>query len=158
MTASSAARSASGNPIVDLDTGEVIAARALVASNPWTRFRGLMLRQIAKAGFTGVESRIRYERIITPADWDERYEIHAGATFNLSHTLDQMLHLRPRNRFDDLENVYLVGGGTHPGSGLPVIFQSALISSRLLLQDRGWAAEPARSARPASRLLNLEAA
>ena len=32
------------NPIVDLDTGEVIASQALIASNPWSRFRGLMLR------------------------------------------------------------------------------------------------------------------
>jgi phytoene desaturase len=46
-----------------------------------------------------------------------------------------MLHLRPRNRFEDLEGVYLVGGGTHPGSGLPVIFESARITSRLLLED-----------------------
>ena len=60
-----------------------------------------------------------------------------GATFNLAHGLDQMLHRRPNNRFEDLENVYLVGGGTHPGSGLPVIFESARISSRLLLQDHG---------------------
>ena len=30
---------------------------------------------------------------------------------------------------------YLVGGGTHPGSGLPVIFESARISSRLLRED-----------------------
>ncbi len=36
---------------------------------------------------------------------------------------DQMLHLRPHNRFEDLDGVYLVGGGTHPGSGLPVIFE-----------------------------------
>ena len=43
-----------------------------------------------------------------------------------------MLHLRPRNRFEDLDGVYLVGGGTHPGSGLPVIFESARITSRLL--------------------------
>jgi phytoene desaturase len=48
-----------------------------------------------------------------------------------------MLHLRPHNRFEDLDGVYLVGGGTHPGSGLPVIFESARISSRLLLQDFG---------------------
>jgi phytoene desaturase len=48
-----------------------------------------------------------------------------------------MLHLRPRNRFEDLDGVYLVGGGTHPGSGLPVIFESARISSRLLLADLG---------------------
>ena len=44
-----------------------------------------------------------------------------------------MLHLRPRNRFEDLDGVYLVGGGTHPGSGLPVIYESARITTRLLL-------------------------
>ena len=31
--------------------------------------------------------------------------------------------------------MYLVGGGTHPGSGLPVIFESARITSKLLLED-----------------------
>jgi len=103
------------------------------------RFRALMLKQIAKAGFTDVERRVRYERLITPADWDGQYEIHKGATFNLTHSLDQMLHLRPHNRFEDLDGVYLVGGGTHPGSGLPVIFESARISTRLLLADLGFA-------------------
>jgi len=101
------------------------------------RFRAKMLRQIAKAGFTDVEKRIRFERIVTPDDWDSKYEIHQGATFNLAHSLDQMLHLRPHNRFEDVDGVYLVGGGTHPGSGLPVIFESARISSRLLLADLG---------------------
>ena len=101
------------------------------------RYRDLLLRRIAQAGFSDVERRIRYERVITPADWDTSYEIHRGATFNLTHSLDQMLHLRPRNRFEDLDGVYLVGGGTHPGSGLPVIFESARISSRLLLADLG---------------------
>jgi len=101
------------------------------------RYRALMLQQVAKAGFTDVERRIHFEQLITPADWDERYEIHRGATFNLAHSLDQMLHLRPRNRFEDLAGLYLVGGGTHPGSGLPVIFESARISARLLLADLG---------------------
>jgi phytoene desaturase len=101
------------------------------------RFRALVLKQVAKAGFVDVERRIRCERVITPADWDQQYEIHKGATFNLAHSLDQMLHLRPHNRFQDLEGVYLVGGGTHPGSGLPVIFESARISTRLLLSDLG---------------------
>jgi len=101
------------------------------------RFRDLLLNKIGQAGYEGVESRIRYERIITPAEWDNTYEIYRGATFNLAHSLDQMLHLRPQNRFEDLEGVYLVGGGTHPGSGLPVIFESARISSRLLLEDLG---------------------
>ena len=111
------------------------------------RFRARMLRQIAKAGFTDIEPRIRFERIVTPDDWDSKYEIHEGATFNLAHSLDQMLHLRPHNRFQDVDGMYLVGGGTHPGSGLPVIFESARISARLLLADLGIASspEPARA-------------
>jgi phytoene desaturase len=122
------------------------------------RFRAKMLRQIAKAGFTDIEQRIRFERIVTPADWDTKYEIHQGATFNLAHSLDQMLHLRPHNRFEDVDGIYLVGGGTHPGSGLPVIFESARISTRLLLADLGLATtvEPAPAAPFAS--MNLETA
>jgi phytoene desaturase len=123
------------------------------------RMRRLALSQIEKAGFTGVERRIRVERCVTPDDWDSGLEIHRGATFNLAHSLDQMLHLRPRNRFDELESVYLVGGGTHPGSGLPVIFQSALISARLLLEDLGhsvdWTVDRAQAAlqQPADELV-----
>ncbi|HEX6862393.1 MAG TPA: phytoene desaturase family protein, partial [Thermoanaerobaculia bacterium] len=101
------------------------------------RYRELVLSRLPRIGIEGAERRIRFERIVTPDDWDRGFEIHRGATFNLAHNLGQMLHLRPRNRFEDLEGVYLVGGGTHPGSGLPVIFESARISSRLLLQDLG---------------------
>jgi phytoene desaturase len=100
-------------------------------------FRDMLLKRLALAGFRGVEDRIRFERVITPADWDSDYNIHRGATFNLAHSLDQMLHLRPRNRFEDLEGVYLVGGGTHPGSGLPVIFESARITADLMSSDFG---------------------
>jgi phytoene desaturase len=107
----------------------------------WSREKGrvreLVLNQIERAGYGKLTPRIQYERVLTPADWDHQYEIYRGATFNLAHSLDQMLHLRPHNRFEDLDGVYLVGGGTHPGSGLPVIFESARISSRLLLNDLG---------------------
>jgi phytoene desaturase len=99
------------------------------------RYRQVALRQLQKIGIQDVESRIRYERIVTPDDWDQDFEIHQGATFNLAHNLGQMLHLRPNNRFEDLQSVYLAGGGTHPGSGLPVIYESARISSKLILQD-----------------------
>ncbi len=105
----------------------------------WTqergRFRDLVLRQLRQVGINDVERRIRFERIVTPADWEQQHQIYRGATFSLTHNLGQMLHLRPQNRFEDLDGVYLVGGGTHPGSGLPVIFESARITSRLLLAD-----------------------
>ncbi len=99
--------------------------------------RERVLKQFPKLGLHDIDRRIRYEKVITPQMWEDDYEVFKGATFNLAHNLKQMLHLRPRNRFEDLRNVYLVGGGTHPGSGLPVIYESARITSRLLLQDLG---------------------
>ncbi len=100
-------------------------------------FRGLAIKQLEKVGIHGVEDRIRFEKVVTPADWDHGYEIYRGATFNLAHNLRQMLHLRPGNRFEDVDGVYIVGGGTHPGSGLPVIYEGARITSRLLAGDLG---------------------
>jgi phytoene desaturase len=108
------------------------------------KFRELALRQIARIGIRDVERRIVTERVITPQGWTDEFGLFKGATFSMAHSLDQMLHRRPHNRFEDVQGMYLTGGGTHPGSGLPVIFQSARISSRLLLEDLGlepqWAA------------------
>ena len=104
-------------------------------SEQQARFRSLALKQLSKIGITDVASRIRYEKVMTPAAWRTDFALHKGCTFSMAHNLGQMLHLRPHNRFEDLERVYLVGGGTHPGSGLPVIFESARITSRLLLED-----------------------
>jgi phytoene desaturase len=99
------------------------------------RYRALALRQMEKIGIRDVERRIRTEKILTPADWASEFDLYKGATFSMAHSLRQMLHRRPHNRFEDVGQMYLVGGGTHPGSGLPVIFESARITSRLLLQD-----------------------
>ncbi len=128
------------------------------ANVDWKReakpFRDNLLRQLAKIGITGVERRIRFEKVVTPDDWEANYAVHRGATSNLSHSLDQMLHLRPRNRFEDVDGMYLVGGGTHPGSGLPVIYESARITARLLIRDfgrdAGWLDEPAFAPSPAA--------
>jgi phytoene desaturase len=98
-------------------------------------YREVALDQLERFGVGDVRGRIRYEKMITPDDWQDGYEIYRGATFNLSHDLGQMLHMRPHNRFEDLDGAYLVGGGTHPGSGLPVIYSSARITSQLLLED-----------------------
>ena len=98
-------------------------------------FRARTLQQLKQIGLEDVEQRIVSERVITPADWQSSYSIYRGATFNLAHGLDQMLHLRPHNRFEDLQGVYLVGGGTHPGSGLPVIYESSRITCKQMLSD-----------------------
>jgi len=116
----------------------------LTHGHEWTeadtaRYRKLALDRLRGLGVPDIESRIRYERVVTPRDWRDEYAVGYGATFNLAHDLRQMLMFRPGNRFGDTKGLYLVGGGTHPGSGLPVIYEGARISADLLLRDLGRA-------------------
>ncbi|WP_419895857.1 phytoene desaturase family protein [Roseomonas sp. USHLN139] len=107
----------------------------------WTaerpRLRAAMLDRLVALGIPDIEARIRHERMVTPLDWQEDFAVGYGATFNLAHDLGQILHRRPGNRFGDTQHLYLVGGGTHPGSGLPVIYEGARISAALLARDLG---------------------
>ena len=91
--------------------------------------------QIIKDKFDiDIKKHIIEKKIITPKDWENDYHVHIGAVFNLSHRVKQMMTFRPHNQFEDINHVFLVGGGTHPGSGLPTIYQSALIVSNILNQ------------------------
>ncbi|BDS05492.1 phytoene desaturase [Oceaniferula spumae] len=109
--------------------------------NPWEEnqeaYRNQILdRIIAKTGMKDLREHIVEERCITPHGW-EQANIFMGATFNLAHTMDQMLYLRPQNKLKGFENIYLVGGGTHPGSGLPTIYESGRISANLICESYG---------------------
>ncbi|MCU6709995.1 phytoene desaturase family protein [Paenibacillus sp. J5C_2022] len=114
----------------------------LTGSIPWdekeAEVRQSVLTRLERLPeLAGLSGDIEAEAAVTPADWRDNYGVFQGATFNLAHSLDQMMMLRPHNRFDELRNCWLVGGGTHPGSGLPTIFESARISAGLLMkQDR----------------------
>jgi hypothetical protein len=43
-----------------------------------------------------------------------------------------MLFWRPHNQSEEFSNLFIVGGGTHPGSGLPTIIESGKIAARLI--------------------------
>ncbi len=104
------------------------------------RFRDHILDQVErKTELKDVRQHIEAEKIITPTDWENDYNVYTGATFNLGHNFTQMLYFRPRNKFEEFNNCYLVGGGTHPGSGLPTIYESARISSNMLSKECGVA-------------------
>lgn len=112
----------------------------LKANIDWDKEKDVLYKKVIAAlktrmGLTDIEKHIKVKHIITPNDWQNNYDVFLGATFNLAHNLTQMLYLRPHNRFSDIKGVYLVGGGTHPGSGLPTIYESARISVNLLEKD-----------------------
>lgn len=97
------------------------------------RYRERVLRILEeRTAYQNLKQHIREELVITPEDWEKKQAVFMGATFNMGHNWTQMLFMRPHNRFEEFEHCYLVGGGTHPGSGLPTIFESARISSNLI--------------------------
>jgi len=97
------------------------------------KYRERVFRILAKqTPFKDLEQHIVEEMMVTPADWEGKVSVYQGATFNMAHNWTQMLYLRPHNKFEEVDHCYLVGGGTHPGSGLPTIFESARISANLI--------------------------
>ena len=107
----------------------------------WARetkaFRDLVVRGMEeRGGMAGLSSHIREELVFTPDTW-QSMGVHLGATFNLAHTLFQMLYFRPHNTFEELDHCYLAGGGTHPGSGLPTIYESGRIAANLICREHG---------------------
>jgi len=109
----------------------------LTADIDWAKekqgFRDRVIKSIeTRTELKDLSSQIEAERIITPADWRDTLRVYNGATFNLAHSLSQMLYFRPHNQFDNVPGLYLVGGGTHPGSGLPTIVESGRIAADLI--------------------------
>lgn len=116
--------------------------------NDWgqlkNKYRDHILTTLEQRLKIRVKDKICEEIIITPQDWHNKYNVHYGATFNLAHNWGQLAMFRPHNVFSDVKNVYLVGGGTHPGSGLPTIYESSRIASRLIEEkyNKGFLQEP----------------
>ncbi|MFH1283323.1 MAG: phytoene desaturase family protein [bacterium] len=92
---------------------------------------------IKKTGYGNLRDAIEVEKVISPYEWEHSYNVYRAAEFSMAHTFKQLLYLRPHNRFEDIAHCYLVGGGTHPGSGLPTIYESGRITSDLLCDSYG---------------------
>ena len=102
-----------------------------------TDYKNKVLEALEKKGnFKGIRDCIEVEKVITPKDWETERDVYLGATFNLGHQVSQMLVFRPHNRLEGYENFYIVGGGTHPGSGLPTIYESGRIVSKIILKEK----------------------
>ncbi len=71
-------------------------------------------------------------RITTPIDFRDRLLSWEGAAFGMEPILTQSAWFRPHNKSDDIEGLYLVGAGTHPGAGLPGVLSSARILDRIV--------------------------
>ena len=86
-------------------------------------------------GLTGLGASVRVEHRMTPLDFRSDLGAVDGNAFALEPTLQQSAALRPPNRDRSLRGLYYVGGGTHPGAGIPGVLLGAQITTALMAAD-----------------------
>ena len=74
---------------------------------------------------------IRSDFFMTPEDFKSNYLSNLGSGFSVSPIFTQSAWFRFHNRSEVLDNLYLVGAGTHPGAGVPGVLCSAKVLDRL---------------------------
>lgn len=90
-------------------------------------YRGRVAQQLDQTVLPGFEKHIVSQRMMTPLDFEQRLLSYKGAAFGLQPVLTQSAWFRPHNKSEELENLFLVGAGTHPGAGIPGVLSTARV-------------------------------
>jgi phytoene desaturase len=80
----------------------------------------------------GLNEALVTSRVFTPRDFRDELFAYRGAAFGLEPLLRQSAYYRPHNRSEEVEGLYLVGAGTHPGAGVPGVLSSARVLDQLV--------------------------
>ena len=95
------------------------------------KYRRAISNELGKTMLPDLENQIVTSRMLTPQDFQDRLSSFRGAAFGLEPVLTQSAWFRPHNRSEDVDRLFLVGAGTHPGAGLPGVLSSAKVLDRI---------------------------
>lgn len=103
----------------------------LDASVDWTThaetYRKKIEDHLARTVLPDLGKHLVASRMMTPVHFHEELLSERGAAFSLEPVLTQSAYFRPHNRSEDIEGLFLVGAGTHPGAGVPGVLSSARV-------------------------------
>ncbi len=94
-----------------------------------------VLNRLAERGID-LRERVQFTRTLVPAEFDARYRAPGGAIYGTSSNGKRAAFRRPSN-IGPVDGLYLVGGSTHPGGGLPLVATSARIVAELVADRHG---------------------
>jgi phytoene desaturase len=113
------------SPVPHLAAGIDWAERAIP-------YRDKLFTHLEQTLLPGLRDDLVTTRHITPLTFrDELLSLH-GAGFSVEPVLLQSAWFRPHNRSEDVQNLYIVGAGTHPGAGMPGVLSSARVVDRMI--------------------------
>jgi len=73
-----------------------------------------------------------YEKVRTPLDWRDEYNLEEGAAFGIGHSILQVGYFRPPMVSRSVGGLYFVGASTRPGTGVPLVTIGArLVAERI---------------------------
>jgi phytoene desaturase len=90
-------------------------------------YRQAIAKHLQATLLPDLESNIVTSKMLTPLDFRDRLQSLHGAAFGLEPVLSQSAWFRPHNRSEEIDRLYLVGAGTHPGAGVPGVLSSAKV-------------------------------
>jgi phytoene desaturase len=96
------------------------------------RFRQSIQRHLESTVLPDLGEHVVTSKLMTPQDFQDRLWSYQGAAFGLEPILLQSAWFRPHNRSEDVEGLYMVGAGTHPGAGVPGVLMSAKAMSTVV--------------------------
>lgn len=82
---------------------------------------------------------LQAEADVTPQDFAGLFPMSRGAIYGPAASSRLGAFARPRNRVPGIDNLFCVGGSTHPGAGVPMVMLSAAIVSELVCKQHGQA-------------------
>jgi phytoene desaturase len=91
-----------------------------------------ILKALSETMMPDLEQHVTARFHMTPIDFQNRYLSLHGAGFSIAPILRQSAWFRFHNRAEGVENLFLVGAGTHPGAGLPGVLSSAKVLDHLI--------------------------
>lgn len=100
-------------------------------------FAEKVLEFLEEWGMEGLREKLEVLHLFTPDDFESELNAMHGNAFAVVPKFTQTAWFRPHNRSEDVENLYLVGAGTHPGAGVPGVFLSAETTYGCIAQDLG---------------------
>ena len=102
----------------------------------WTQeaesYRNLIVNKLERFGLKDLENSIEFEQTITPEDFREKYRANKGSIYGVSSNGIFSAFMRVPNKARDIENLYFVGGTTHPGGGMPLVLLSGKMTADLI--------------------------
>lgn len=112
------------------------------------RFADRIVRFLEDWGLEDLRKETEVMHVFTPDDFESELNATWGNAFAIEPKLSQTAWFRPQNRSEDVDGLYLVGAGTHPGAGVPGVLLSAettygCIAADLGLDDQWEWGEPA---------------